>query len=157
MKYFLPHHTIVLLSNALVIPHFNYGSAVWSNFLTEFHNKLQVLYNNLARIILSADIRTPINEMTDALEWFKLDRRWHDKFLLIVFKCLRTFSLSYLSSQFEFVHSLVMLWLYVNNSNSGLRTLHVRAAHAWNNLPSSVRTEMINMSVNQFKSKSHQI
>ena len=44
------------------------------------------------------------------------------------------------------------------NSNSGLRTFHVRAAYVWNNLPSSVRTKMtINMSVNQFKSKIHQI
>ena len=104
MKYFLPHQTIVMLSNALVIPHFDYGSTVWSNFSTEFHNKLQVLHNNLARIILSADIRTPINEMMDALEWVKLDKRWHDQLLLIVFKCLRKLSPSYLSSQFEFVH-----------------------------------------------------
>ena len=77
-----------MLSNALVIPHFDYRSTVWSNFSTEFHNKLQVLNNNLEKIILSADIRTPINEMMDALEWVRLDKRWHDQLLLIIFKCL---------------------------------------------------------------------
>lgn len=68
MKHFLPNQTIVMLSNALVIPHFDYGSTVWSNFSAENHRKLQVLHNILARIILSADIRTPTNELMDALQ-----------------------------------------------------------------------------------------
>ena len=58
VKHFLPHQTTVMLSNALVIPHFDYGCTVWSNFSSELQNKVQVLHNNLARIILSADIRT---------------------------------------------------------------------------------------------------
>ena len=105
--------------------------------------------------------------MMDALEWVKLDKRWHDQLLLIVFKCLRKLSPSYLSSQFEFVHdshshltrshTSNTLAVPKFNSNSGLRTFHVRAAYAWNSLPSTLRTEMINMSVNQFKSKIHQI
>ena len=32
VKHFLPHQTTVMLSNALVIPHFDYGCTVWSNF-----------------------------------------------------------------------------------------------------------------------------
>ena len=42
--------------------------------------------------------------MMDALEWVKLDKRWLDQPLLIVFKCLRKLSPSYLSSQFDSVH-----------------------------------------------------
>ena len=68
MKYILPHQSIVMLSDALVIPHFDYGSTMWSNFSTELYNKLQVLHNNFARIMLSADIRPPMNELMDALE-----------------------------------------------------------------------------------------
>ena len=41
--------------------------------------------------------------MIDAIEWVKLNNRWHDQSLLIVFKCLRKLSPSCLSSQFEFV------------------------------------------------------
>ena len=167
MKYFLPHQTIVMLSNALVIPHFDYGSTVWSNFSAEFQNKVQVLHNSLARIILSADIRTPINEMMETLQWVKLDKRWHEQLLLIVFKCLRNMSPSYLSSQFEFVHdnhshltrnhTSNTLVVPKFTSNSGLRTFHVRAAYAWNNLPSNVRSELLNMTVRQFKSQIHQV
>ena len=38
----------------------------------------------LARIILSADIRRPINEIMDALEWIKLENRRHDQLLLFL-------------------------------------------------------------------------
>ena len=80
VKHFLPRKTVVMLSNALVIPHFDYSSTVWSNTSAESLNRLQVLHNNLARIILSADIRTPINEMMEELKWIKLEKRWHEQF-----------------------------------------------------------------------------
>ena len=66
--------------------------------LGPFQNKVQVLHNNLARIILSSDIRTPVNDMMDALQWVKLEKRWHEQLLLIVFKCLKNMGPSYLSS-----------------------------------------------------------
>ena len=72
--FYHPHQTTVMLSNALVIPHFDYGCTVWSNFSSELQNKVQVLYNNLARIRLSADIRTPVDDMMNALQWVKLEK-----------------------------------------------------------------------------------
>ncbi len=51
--------------------------------------RLQVLHNSLARTILAADIRTPVNDLMDALEWVKLDVRWQNQLLLLVFKCLK--------------------------------------------------------------------
>ena len=167
VKNFLPHQTTVMLSNALVIPHFDYGSSVWSNFSTEFHNKLQVLHNNLARIILKADARTPINDMMNSLQWDKLDQRWHKQLLVIVYKCLLNLSPSYLSNQFQFVHNnhSHLTRNHTSNTlavpkfktNSGLRTFHVRAAYAWNNLPVSIRNEMDNMTVRQFRLKIDEI
>ena len=167
VKNFLPHQTTVMLSNALVIPHFDYGSSVWSNFSTEFHNKLQVLHNNLARIILKADARTPINDMMNSLQWDKLDKRWHKQLLVIVYKCLLNLSPSYLSNQFEFVHdnhshltrnhTSNTLAVPKFKTNSGLRTFHVRAAYAWNNLPVSIRNEMDNMTARQFRLKIDEI
>ena len=94
----------VMLSNALVIPRFDYGCTVWSSCSSELQNKVQILHNNLARIILSADIRTPVNDMMDALQWVKLEKRWHEQPLLIVFKCLKNMGPSYLSSQFKIVY-----------------------------------------------------
>ena len=77
--------------------------------------------------------------MMDALQWVKLDKRCHGQLLLIVFKCLRKLSPSYLSSQFEFVHdnhshltrSYTSNTLAVPkfNSNSGLRILFMSGQH----------------------------
>ena len=167
VKHFLPLETIVLLSNALVLQQFDYGSTVWSNFSSEFHSKLQVLHNNLARTILSADIRTPISDLMGALKWIKLDGRWYNQLLLIVYKCLQNLSPEYLSSQFEFVHnshthvtrnhSSNTLIVPKFRSNSGMRTFHVRAAYAWNSLPPEIRLDMESMSINQFKVRAYKV
>ena len=58
IKYFLPQNTLITLANALVIPHFDYASSVWSNCSATDQVHLQVLHNRLPRTILSADFRT---------------------------------------------------------------------------------------------------
>jgi len=164
VKYFLPHKTVVLLSNALVMPHFDYGCTVWSNFSFELQKRLQVFHNQLARTILYADIRTPVNYLMNSLNWIKLNERWDNQLLVLVFKCLRNLSPSYLSSQFDFVHNrhthstrnsttntLIVPKFY---TNSGQRTFHVRAANIWNRISPQIRTELYNMSLRQFKVKS---
>lgn len=161
IKYFLPHQTVVLLSNSLVMPHFDYGCIVWSNFNLELHKRLQVLHNQLARTILSADIRTSINDLMNSLNWVKLHDRWENHLLLLVFKCLKNISPSYLSHQLNFVHSshtystrnstTNCLTVPKCNTNSGLRMFHVRAANTWNNVSPEIRTNFDNMSIRQFK------
>ena len=63
VKYYLPNHILKMLAESLVMPHFDYCSHVWSNCSNTLSSRLQVLLNNLARIILSADIRTHIDSM----------------------------------------------------------------------------------------------
>ena len=89
VKHFLPHSTLIMLSNVLVIPQFDYASTVWSNFSQAHHTRLQVIHNCLARIILSADIRTPIKHIMSLLQWKKLNERWNNQMLIIVFKGIR--------------------------------------------------------------------
>jgi len=161
VKYFLPMTTLNMLCNSLVMPHFDYCSPVWSNCSLDSQIHLQRLQNQLARTILSADIRTPINDMLDHLNWIKLDQRWSNHMLILVFKCLRNFAPDYLSSKFHFVHdvhnystrnhSSNALALPKSNSNSGMRTFQVRAAHIWNSLPQSVRKDSATTSLSQFK------
>ena len=55
---------------------------------TFLYNKVIILLNNLARIILSADIRTHIDSMMADLKWLKLDQRWSNHILVMLFKCL---------------------------------------------------------------------
>ena len=161
VKHFLPYNILTMLSNALVNPHFDYASSVWSNFSHACHTKLQVMYNRLARTILSADIRTPVIDMLNFLQWDNLSERWKKQMLIIVFKCLKCISPPYLSSQFVFVHNSHMhvtrnhttntLIIPKFNTNSGRRTFHARAGYLWNSIPTSIRSELSDMSLSQFK------
>ena len=123
IKFFLPISTLNKLANALVMPHFDYCSSVWSNCNVQYVNSLQTLQNRLARVLVSADIRTRIIDLhvMNTLNWSKLDQRWKLHILLTTFKCLKGDAPVYLLSQFSFAtHShhtrgrvkLLILWLF---------------------------------------------
>ena len=76
VKYYLPSNTVNLLAKALVFPHFDYCSPVWSNSTLNYQHSLQILHNKLARVLLNADIRTPIDNMMKELNLVTLDDRW---------------------------------------------------------------------------------
>ena len=76
VKFYLPPATLNLLANALVFPHFDYCSPVWTNCISEFFISPQILQNKLARV-LSADIRIPISDIMNTLCWDKLHERWN--------------------------------------------------------------------------------
>ena len=106
VKFYLPSKTLQMLANAIVFPHFDYCSSIWSNCKLEFSNCLQILQNKLARVLLSADIRTPINDLMDTLNWTRLENRWENHLLVIVFKCLQHTAPSYLYSNFTYTSSV---------------------------------------------------
>ena len=145
----------------LVFPHFDYCSVVWTNFNMEHLQSLQVLQNKLARVLLSADIRTPIDDMMSSLNWPKLDKRWQNQLLLLIFKCLIHEAPSYLSSQFTFTSSVHShntrnqssnsLVIPSFNVNAGKRTFLYRAGKTWNSLPCQFRSRAMSMTSNSFK------
>jgi len=162
VKFYLPPHTLKMLANALVFPHFDYCSAVWSNCNLDHSKSLQILQNKLARVLLSADIKTSVNTLMQTLDWNKLHARWVHQLLIIVLKCLQNHAPTYLSSQFNFtssVHShntrsqvsntlVVPLW----NKKPGRRTFLYRGSLLWNMLPSHVRTNCDSFTLPAFKS-----
>ena len=75
VKHYLPNKIINMLAQALVFPHFDYCSSVWSNFSMHHSNELQILQNRLARVLLSADIRTSVDKMLKDLDWVRLTHR----------------------------------------------------------------------------------
>ena len=135
-----------------------YDITIW---LLSLNMALQILQNKLARVLLSADIRTPISDMMNTLCWDKLHERWNKQLLVIVFKCLHHNAPSYLSSQFIFTSSIQSkctrsqscntLVLPFWNNNQGKQTFYNRGASLWNRLPPDVRSKLTSMSLNMFK------
>ena len=161
VKHYLPNKIINMLAQALVFPHFDYCSSVWSNFSMHHSNELQILQNRLARVLLLADIRTSVDKMLKDLDWVRLTHRWDHHLLIQTFKCLKGLAPSYLSSAFIFTHSVhskctrsqshnnlvIPKW----KTNFGKKTFHYRAAILWNMLPTNIRVNFNSLSVNQFK------
>ena len=143
-----------MLSNALVLPHFDYCSSVWSNSSKTNLSSLQIQHNKLARIILSADYLTPIDDMLNELCWHRLNKRWDIAMYCCIYKCLMNLAPSYLTSNFTFASSIhsystryqesASLDIPKYNSCSGQRTFHYRAVSLWNNLPSDFRMNIQN-------------
>ncbi len=158
----LPSHTLNMLAKALIFPHFDYCSPVWSNCNSQLANSLQILQNKLARVLLSADIRTSVIDLMQALDWNKLHDSWINQLLIVVFKCLQNKAPYYLSSRFTFtstIHTQNTRSQFNNtlvvppwNSKSGKRTFQYRGAFHWNALPSDVRKNIVSMSLPMFKS-----
>ena len=158
---YLPSNTANLLAKAMVFPHFDYCSPVWSNFTTGHHNNLQILQNKLARVLLHADIRTPIDKMMEELIWLKLDDRWKCQLFVVTFKCLKEIAPVYTSSYVTFTYSTHNRFTRNQSSNTlfipswnitaGKRTFQYKAATNWNKLPVSVRSNFSDMSLNAFK------
>ena len=161
VKYYLPGDTVNLLAKAMVFPHFDYCSPVWSNFTVYYHNSLQILRNKLARVLLHADIRTPIDKMLEELKWVTLDDRWKHQLLIVAFKCLSQMVPVYMPP-FTLIHSTHDISTRSHSSNAmvippwnitaGKRTFEFRAATHWNRLPVNIRSNFMNMSLNEFKS-----
>ena len=105
VKYYLPIKTVNVLVQALVFPHFDYCSSVWSNFSVCHGSELQILQNRLARVLLTADIRTPVDTLIKDLDWTRLILRWEQQLLLQTFKCLKQIAPTYIFSQFTFTYS----------------------------------------------------
>ena len=141
-----------MVAEAMVMPYFDYCSQVWSNCNCELSNKMQMLQNRLARILLSADIRAHVDDMMDSLNWIKLRDKWTNQMLIITFKCLSDNAPNYLCSMFNFTHSLHnyptrtqtsnTLVVPHHTSNSGIRTFLCRASHLWNNLHESIHIDL---------------
>lgn len=162
VKYYLPKDVLKMLAEALIMPHFDHCSPIWSNCNGELRSTMQKAQNRLARILLSADIRTPINDMMDSLHWLQLHDRWTNQLLIIAFKCLKGSAPNYLSSQLMFTNSVHSyptrhqlsntLIVHHSNSNAAERTFRTRVAILWNKLPQNVRLNLDLLTLNQFKS-----
>ena len=137
IRHFFPKDTLVMLANSIVLLSFNYCSCVWSNTSAELLNSLQVLQNRLARIILSADVRTPVNDMMHSLQRNKLNDRWYNYMITMILNCMKGKAPEYISSQFVFMSDIDSKGTRSQSNNclyepkwnigAGNRTFHSRA------------------------------
>ena len=97
--------------NALVMPYFNYCSAVWGNINKGLADKLQKLQNRAARILTFSNYDVRSSVLLDELGWERLEYVRLKQLAVTMYKIHNNLSLSYLMRIFtntSNVHSHIL-------------------------------------------------
>ena len=157
IKSCVPKRTLIKVYNAIILPHFDYCSLVWSNCSEYLLDKLQKRQNRAARIITGRPYDIPTKEIFRELNWQSLPDRWEKNKLMFMHKVKSN----------DLPASMNNLFQIANNTNYDLRSngndfllqkpktnymkksITYNGAIAWNKLPNNVKAA--NMSTSQFK------
>ncbi len=85
-----------MLYSALIVPHFDLGNTIYTVAAQYQLNRLQVIQNAAARLIILADAKTPTYELHERLKWDTLATRSSKAMVRITYSCLHTKSPAYL-------------------------------------------------------------
>ena len=96
VKQYVPTHSLLLLYNSFVQPHFDYCAQIWSNRFKMQTNKLEKLHKRAARIILSKNYDTPSSELFRELNWLPLNQRFDYLRAVLMYKCVNNLAPAYL-------------------------------------------------------------
>jgi len=131
-----------LLYKTLALPLLEYCNVVWDNCSAANKQRLQILQNRGARIILRREPRSNVGELHQALGWSLLQERRTRQICIMVYKCLHGLAPNYLLNTFRLnnqIHShntrqAQLLHKPNNTSRAGQRTFAYRAAEIYNTL-----------------------
>ncbi len=88
--------TARMLYCALIVPHFDLGNTVYTVAAQYQLNRLQVIQNAAARLILLADSRSSTYEFHEELGWYTLSTRANKALVHIIYSCIHNESPAYL-------------------------------------------------------------
>ena len=154
IKHLLDKETLLLIINSFVFSRLFYCSSVWSNTSATNIHKLQLVQNFAARIILGLRKYDHISAGLRSLRWLNVKQRLMVNDAVMMHKCLKGLSPSYLSDKFSTratVHDRQTRYRDSLNIpscriNAGQRAFCYRGVKIWNNLSKDLR-EIINVKV----------
>ena len=101
VSHFIPFDTKVNMYNTLVIPYFNYCSAVWGYIIKGLVDKLQKMQNRAARILTFSNYDVRSSVLLDELGWERLEYVRLKQLALTMYKIYNDLSPSYLRRIFR--------------------------------------------------------
>jgi uncharacterized protein YdiU (UPF0061 family) len=104
-KQFVSQDTLLNMFNALVVPHFTYGSNVWNDGSCAHIEKLHKLHKRLARVITGSNYEIRSSEIFEILGWEKIEIILKKREHIMTFKALRGETPNYLSDLFVASHN----------------------------------------------------
>ena len=160
IKPFVPTCTsnFINVFQSIVEPYLDYCSLVWDDISDQLTEKLQILQNRAARVIIGADYRTP-SSLLIKLGWSSLKEKRNKQKALMMFKIMNGMTPAYLED--IFTRNIRRLVYYLRISRRNLALLAVKTdyyrnsfactwAKIWNALPDEMKYEK---SMRTFKPK----
>ena len=105
---YLPCNIRKLLYQALILPHLDYCSVVWSSCGITLSKRIERVQNYVMRIILRKPPLTSSLELRQSLGWISLRERRHCALLCQVHRCCSKQASPYLCSKFVFLSGKIM-------------------------------------------------
>ncbi len=98
LRKLIPIDTLILMYNAIVLPHFDYADIILDSASAASKCKLQSLQIRAARLITGSGPRTSTNPMYKNLSWLSLQHRLNFHKWVMVYKCRNSLAPSYLEN-----------------------------------------------------------
>ena len=150
LRGYLDSHTLKLLCNSLVLPHFEYSCPAWISGCTErLKNTLLRQHKQMARIALNVDHTISSAKIYAKLKWVPISDRWDYHISTLMYKIVNGSAPEYLCNEFSLareVHSYRTRNAVGNNlcpprprTGAGKKSFHFVGTQIWNNLTPSVK------------------
>ena len=142
-------------STSIVHSKLDYCNSLYFNLPKSQINRLQLIQNSLARVVVKAPKSCHISPVLKSLHWLKINERIDYKLLSLTYKVLTTTQPSYLHNLISLqpprctrTSSVVTLSRPPASSSLKITNRSFRHAspHLWNKLPASLRQPCLNQS-----------
>ena len=158
---FVIQDVLLTMYNSLVLPHFNYCSNVWNQFINDHINKLYKLQKRAARVITRSNYETRSAQIFQMLHWKPIKDILDKRDLIMIFKTLQGLASNYLRQLLN-ISNNNSYQLRSNNRNLSLpkprkknckKSFSYGGAVMWNVLPTNIINQALtsNFSVNSFR------
>ena len=155
IKHLLDKKTILLLTNSFVFSKLYYCSTVWSNTSKHNINKLQLVQNFAARVVLGLKKFDHISQAIKSLNWLPVNDRIYLNDAVMMYKCINKLVADYLIEKFTLrsqthtrnTRQCDQLNIPRCRLTTGQRSFTYRGAKFWNNLRDNVKSsDSVNVS-----------
>ena len=148
IKHLLDTKTLILLINSFIFSKPFYCSTVWSNTTKTNKNKLQLVQNYAARVVLGLRKYDHISEGLKSLKWLNMQEKLYLNDCIMMHKCIYGDTPRYISNKFTRrckIHQRITrqnqdLDLPACRLASGQRSFAYRGSKIWNELPKGIKS-----------------
>ena len=105
-KSYVPTRSLKLLYYAIVLPHFDYCSSVWSERFQRQTIKLPKVKKRAARVVLGVGFDVSSNDVFSRLRWMPIRTRFQFGRAVMMYKSLHNMAPTYLKQDLHHVSSL---------------------------------------------------